>query len=280
MTNINKIIIVGIAIIALALGAYYFVPNSEVSLSNKTPVIMPTAELSFLSLEAQSNEEGSVTITVLPRIAEGADRWEFAITLDTHSVELSQDIAAISVLRDDTAGTYAPLVWEGNPPGGHHREGTLVFAPITPVPQTITLDIRYKIIVRYFPYVLLTAIVVIGLGWFISARPHLPPTTMQKHIESSPSAHIISKPIPDSIQRHMLEHADGKGKPGVIMQYNCQKFTCESDFIQKLASLAAQYPDNVYLAPNSYDGKLILTKNGSLKILENFDEQAIKDFIE
>ncbi|OGD24293.1 hypothetical protein A2Z10_02720 [Candidatus Azambacteria bacterium RBG_16_47_10] len=142
MTNINKIIIVGIAIIALALGAYYFVPNSEVSLSNKTPVIMPTAELSFLSLEAQSNEEGSVTITVLPRIAEGADRWEFAITLDTHSVELSQDIAAISVLRDDTAGTYAPLVWEGNPPGGHHREGTLVFAPITPLPQTITLDIR------------------------------------------------------------------------------------------------------------------------------------------
>ena len=139
---------------------------------------------------------------------------------------------------------------------------------------------NYKIIVRYFPYVLLTAIVVIGLGWFISARPHLPPTTMQKHIESSPSAHIISKPIPDSIQRHMLEHADGKGKPGVIMQYNCQKFTCESDFIQKLASLAAQYPDNVYLAPNSYDGKLILTKNGSLKILENFDEQAIKDFIE
>ena len=142
MTNTNKIIAVGMVIIAIPLAAYYFIPDIGVSLGNKTPMIPPPSELSFLSLEAQSNEAGSVTITVLPRIAESTDRWEFAITLDTHSVELSQDIAAISVLRDDTAGTYAPLVWEGNPPGGHHREGTLVFAPITPLPQTITLDIR------------------------------------------------------------------------------------------------------------------------------------------
>lgn len=77
----------------------------------------------------------------------------------------------------------------------------------------------------------------------------------------------------------MLEHSDGKEKPGIIIQYNCDDFDCEPDLIQKLAALAEQYPDNVYLAPNKYDGKIILTKLGKMEILDAFDEQKIKDFI-
>ncbi|MBI5913570.1 rhodanese-like domain-containing protein [Candidatus Azambacteria bacterium] len=142
MTNTNKIIAVGIVLIALVLGAHYFIPNSDISLNNTTPVIPPPLEASFLPLEAQSIEKGGVTITALPRIAEGADRWEFTVTLDTHTIELSQDFAATSVLRDEQGGTYAPLAWDGSPPGGHHREGALIFAPITPLPQTIILEIR------------------------------------------------------------------------------------------------------------------------------------------
>ncbi|MEK7110235.1 MAG: hypothetical protein AAB867_00055, partial [Patescibacteria group bacterium] len=83
----------------------------------------------------------------------------------------------------------------------------------------------------------------------------------------------------DNIQRHMLEHADGKGRPGVIIQYNCKKYACESNLVEKLTALVRQYPDNVYLGPNSYDGKIILTKLGAKKILDNFDEQAIRDFV-
>lgn len=119
-----------------------------------------------------------------------------------------------------------------------------------------------------------------GIGWYIAMRPNLPPTTMQGHIEVSPKTHIATEPIPEAIQRHMLEHADGTGEPGIIIQYNCEKFTCESDFVQKLTALAEQYPQNVYLAPGDYDGKLILTKNGAMRILETFDEQAIKTFIQ
>lgn len=124
--------------------------------------------------------------------------------------------------------------------------------------------------------------IISGIVWIImtpSKRPNLPPTTMQGHIESNPSAHIVTEPIPDPVQRHMIEHADGKDKPGVIIQYNCKKYTCEPDLVSKLTDLVKQYPENVYLAPSSYDGKIILTKSGSIKILENFDEQAIKDFI-
>ena len=122
--------------------------------------------------------------------------------------------------------------------------------------------------------------VVIALGWFVMSRPSLPPTSMQGHIEQSPPAHILTQPIVDKIQRHMLEHADGRGKPGVLIQYNCSDFVCEAGLIQQLTDLVKQYPDNVYLAPNNYDGKIILTKIGRRKVLDNFDKQAIEDFIE
>ncbi len=121
---------------------------------------------------------------------------------------------------------------------------------------------------------------IFGLGWFISTRPSLPPTTAQGHTEDMPQAHVGGQPIPDSTQRHLLEHADGKGKPGVLIQYNCRKYSCEPDLIQKLTDLTKQYPDNVYLAPNNYDGKIILTKLGRQEILESFAEDAIKKFIE
>lgn len=124
-------------------------------------------------------------------------------------------------------------------------------------------------------------IAIIGmLGWFLATRPSLPPTTQQNHSEESPPAHIVTVPIPDVIQRHMLEHADGGGRPGIIIQYNCSDFVCEPDLVKNLTTLVQRYPENVYLAPNSYDGKIILTKLNRIEILENFNERAIEDFIE
>jgi hypothetical protein len=119
-----------------------------------------------------------------------------------------------------------------------------------------------------------------GLGWFIASRPNLPPTTIQGHIEQSPPSHIVSRPIPENIQKHMLEHADGRGVPGIIIQYNCDEFECESGLIARLTELVKQYPENVYLAPNNYDGKIILTKLGRLEILDSFNEEKIRDFID
>ncbi|MEK7104921.1 MAG: hypothetical protein AAB868_02690 [Patescibacteria group bacterium] len=137
-----------------------------------------------------------------------------------------------------------------------------------------------KKIGKYFLYTVIGLGVIGGIGWFISTRPSLPPTLDQGHTEDMPQTHITDIPIPDSMQRHMLEHADGRGKPGVIIQYNCQKYSCEPDLIEKLANLVKKYPDNVYLAPNTYDGKIILTKLGKRQILDAFDEQAMKEFIE
>lgn len=119
-----------------------------------------------------------------------------------------------------------------------------------------------------------------GLSWWVSTRPYLPPTTTQGHTEDMPPSHISGTPIPDRMQRHMLEHADGSGKPGILVQYNCQDYACEPEIVQKLSDVVAPYPDHVYLAPNRYDGKIILTKLGSMQILDTIDAQRIRKFIE
>ncbi len=120
---------------------------------------------------------------------------------------------------------------------------------------------------------------VAGFVWFATQQLYLPPITAQGHIETSPAAHIIDTPMPDAIQRHMLEHSDGSGASGIIIQYNCNNYDCAPDLIENLTALVEEFPDNVYLAPNTYDGKIILTRNGSYEILDSFDDEAIRAFI-
>lgn len=128
------------------------------------------------------------------------------------------------------------------------------------------------------------AILIVGGGilavvWYVSTVRNSPPTAMQGHTEGAPQSHISDKPIPDTVQRHMLEHADGKGRPGIIIQYNCQNYACEPDLVKKLTDLAKAYPDNVYLAPNTYGAKIFLSKLGRRESLDRFDENRIKQFI-
>lgn len=91
-------------------------------------------------LEPQTNDEGSVTVSVAPRKSAGAGTWEFEITLNTHSIELSEDLITATVLIADKK-EYQPIAWNGDPPGGHHRNGILQFSPISPSPQSVALKI-------------------------------------------------------------------------------------------------------------------------------------------
>lgn len=118
-----------------------------------------------------------------------------------------------------------------------------------------------------------------GIGWYVNTRPNLPPIDMEGHVEQNPPSHISDQEIPEAIQKHMLEHADGKGKPGVVIQYNCKKYNCEENMFNKLKRLVKKYPENVYLAPGNYDGKIILTRLGKRNILDKFDEKKIEEFI-
>ena len=94
------------------------------------------------NLSAQTSSARGVTINVTPKnLASNAGSWEFAVVLDTHSQDLSDDLVKSSLLLDGAGGQHSPTAWDGAPPGGHHREGVLGFKPISPRPQSIELQI-------------------------------------------------------------------------------------------------------------------------------------------
>jgi len=90
----------------------------------------------------KTDERASVTVAVTPTdIKAGSKEWKFGVVMDTHSVELDQDMTKSTVLIDDQGKEYKPLSWEG-PVGGHHREGVLIFDAVVPLPKYFELQIR------------------------------------------------------------------------------------------------------------------------------------------
>ncbi|HEX8012304.1 MAG TPA: hypothetical protein VF814_15420 [Casimicrobiaceae bacterium] len=96
-------------------------------------------------LRAQESAEYGVTVAVTPlNVAAGAKAWEFKVTLDTHSQDLSDDLTKSAVLLDGTGASYKAVDWEGSPAGGHHREGVLRFKPPTAQPKSIELRVERR----------------------------------------------------------------------------------------------------------------------------------------
>src|SRR3989344_6371334 len=93
-------------------------------------------------LSTQTSSEGLVTVKVTPKdLLPSFLSWDFEIILDTHSGNLDQDLTKTSVLIDDKGNQFAPVAWEGDPPQGHHRQGTLKFKLLSPKPKSIELKI-------------------------------------------------------------------------------------------------------------------------------------------
>jgi hypothetical protein len=94
------------------------------------------------SLAAQTNREGGVTVKVTPKsLGREQATWDFEVVLDTHSKDLSEDLSRVSMLVDANGAEHAPLAWEGDPAGGHHRQGLLKFKPLPAGTAAITLRI-------------------------------------------------------------------------------------------------------------------------------------------
>ena len=106
--------------------------------------------------ETKTDEQASITVMVTPLdLSPQSIEWKFNITMDTHSVELDQDLVAISILTDGRGNEYKPIRWDG-PVSDHHREGVLIFNPITPYPQHLKLRINdIGDIQRFFTWILI-----------------------------------------------------------------------------------------------------------------------------
>ena len=93
--------------------------------------------------ETKTDDQVGVTIVVTSLdLAPESSEWKFDVGINTHSVELDQDMTKIVVLTDNQGTEYRPVAWDGAAPGGHHREGILTFKVISPMPQSIELTIK------------------------------------------------------------------------------------------------------------------------------------------
>ena len=83
-----------------------------------------------------------VTVTITPADLRSMEALKFKVVLDTHSQELSDDLFKTALLVDSAGTRYLPVAWEGAAPGGHHREGVLVFPSIKAASTDIELRLQ------------------------------------------------------------------------------------------------------------------------------------------
>ncbi len=105
-----------------------FPPPSTAAQDDSQPAAVstepPQADAGGLT---RSDEQGAVTVEVTPlNLDNPSDQLEFDVLLDTHSVDLSMDLATLATLTTNTGVTIPATLWDA-PLGGHHVEGKLIF---------------------------------------------------------------------------------------------------------------------------------------------------------
>lgn len=101
-------------------------------------LVMPALSAEVVTQKSTAN---GVTVSVTPDVGNAAS-WAFKIVLDTHSQDLKDDLLKSAALIGPDGKRHAPVAWDGAAPGGHHREGVLRFAALTPRPASLALEIR------------------------------------------------------------------------------------------------------------------------------------------
>lgn len=77
------------------------------------------------------DEQGAIVFEITPlNLGTPADTLEFDVAMNTHSVDLSMDLAPLSTLSTDTGVTIRAVKWDATP-GGHHVSGKLIFPAVS-----------------------------------------------------------------------------------------------------------------------------------------------------
>ncbi len=138
----KKVVIVLLSLAVLIRGFLILYQNRAAQ--QKIPASPATGRQASTSgkWESKVDDQASVTVTITPLdFSPGLKEWKFDIVMDTHSIELDQDLMKSVVLIDSRGREYPPINWEG-PTGGHHREGTLTFNAAEPVPSAIEIKVK------------------------------------------------------------------------------------------------------------------------------------------
>jgi hypothetical protein len=93
------------------------------------PAILPTLfpNTNGASDLTRMDEQGAVIFEVTPlNLGTPADTLEFDVSMNTHSVDLSMDLAQLATLSTDADLEVQASKWDATP-GGHHVSGKLIF---------------------------------------------------------------------------------------------------------------------------------------------------------
>ena len=138
----SKTILIFIGIAVIGAGLAVMMQNYSNSKNSPQTGNSVSSSPSANKWESKIDDQENVSIEVTPLdLSPGLAEWKFNISMNTHSVDLNQDLMYAAVLIDDKAEVYKPLKWEGAAPGGHHRNGVLTFKAINQAPRSIVLKI-------------------------------------------------------------------------------------------------------------------------------------------
>lgn len=105
-----------------------FVPNPAPTPTDD-PVLLPTLFPNTAGSDEmlRLDKQGAVIVEVTPlNLGTPADTLEFDVAMNTHSVDLSMDLAQFATLTTDAGVTVQATKWDAIP-GGHHVSGKLIF---------------------------------------------------------------------------------------------------------------------------------------------------------
>lgn len=96
----------------------------------------------------RTDEQGAVVVKVKPlNLSNPGETLDFDVSMNTHSVNLSMDLATLAELTTGDGRRVRAVKWDG-PAGGHHAEGKLSFpatqggVPVTEGATQVTLTLR------------------------------------------------------------------------------------------------------------------------------------------
>lgn len=98
------------------------------SVTTITPSAIAPQQNATSSDLKKTDSQGAVTFEVKPiNLENPGDTLIFDVLMDTHSVDLSMDLATLADLSTDNGLTIQSAQWDA-PKGGHHVEGKLIFS--------------------------------------------------------------------------------------------------------------------------------------------------------
>jgi len=101
----------------------------ETEIPTPQPQQIPKETAGILPVEGSPREDtqGNIIVVVTPIVSVlPGETLDFEVSMDTHSVDLSMDLADLATLRTDNGLDLQPIEWDA-PRGGHHVSGRLSF---------------------------------------------------------------------------------------------------------------------------------------------------------